>query len=69
MSNIWTELAELARERHYGHGERAVSRAVCQISRIPIDWCLGCKRGWHKHVADVTPADVTPPVIEPREQP
>ena len=48
---ILDELAALARERHYGHGERealqAADRALCYLSKIPVEWCLGCKRDWH----------------------
>jgi hypothetical protein len=49
---ILDELAALARERHYGHGERAALRAVhmalCRVSKIPIAWCAGCKKGHHR---------------------
>ena len=52
---ILDDLAALARERHYGHGERAALDAVeatlnalCRISKIPIAWCGGCKRGHHR---------------------
>ena len=72
---ILDELAALARERHYGHGERElVERALCYLSKIPVEWCLGCRRGWHKYtqqpvrgsepeeivVAEVEPVEVTP---------
>ena len=52
---ILDELAALARERHYGHyghGERALitaaEMALCRVSKIPIDWCGGCKKGHHR---------------------
>ena len=46
---ILDELAALARERHYGHGERAfIERVVCLISRVPVEWCAGCRRGLHR---------------------
>ena len=77
---ILDELAALARERHYGHGERElVERALCYLSKIPVEWCLGCKRGWHKFtqqpvrgsepeeiiVAEVEPMEVTPIDVTP----
>ena len=77
---ILDELAALARERHYGHGERElVERALCYLSKIPVEWCLGCKRGWHKFtqqpvrgsepeeiiVAEVEPIEITPVDVTP----
>ena len=79
---ILDELAALARERHYGHGERElVERALCYLSKIPVEWCLGCKRGWHKFtqqpvrgsepeeivVAEVEPVEITPTDATPPE--
>ena len=49
---ILDDLAALASERHYGHGERALitaaEMALCRISKLPIDWCGGCKKGHHR---------------------
>ena len=42
---ILDELAALARERHYGH--ELVERTLCRISKLPVDWCGGCKQGLH----------------------
>ena len=47
--SILDELAHIARERHFGHEPvQETERPVCRISRIPPEWCLGCKRGLHK---------------------
>ena len=50
---ILDELAAMARERHYGH--EPVERALCYVSKLPVDWCLGCKRGWHKFTQQPLP--------------
>ena len=77
---ILDELAALARERHYGHGEREfIERVVCLISRVPVEWCAGCRRGLHRTTrvpvlgaaaeeivpAEVEPIEVTPVEITP----
>jgi hypothetical protein len=83
---ILDELAHIAREQRYGHAAgvpwEPVSRVECYISRVPIEWCLGCKRGWHKHtqqpmrgsepdeempVIEVVPAEVAPAEITPAD--
>ena len=47
---ILDDLAALARERHFGHESVLVSeRVLCRVTRIPTDWCHGCRKGLHKH--------------------
>ena len=76
---ILDELAQIAREQQRGHEPYTeIHRPLCRISKIPHEWCLGCRRGWHKHtyqplpgaepepeVAEIVPAEVAPAEITP----
>ena len=79
--SIIDELAEMARERHFGHEtSNTTERVLCRISRIPEAWCHGCRRGLHRHtrlplpgaeedfelpVAEVVAVEVAPTEITP----
>jgi hypothetical protein len=46
---ILDDLAEHARRQHLGpESVSEIERPLCRISRIPPEWCLGCRRGLHK---------------------
>ncbi len=77
---IFDDLADIARERHFGHEtSNATERELCRISRVPVLWCHGCRKGLHKYtrvplpgaedfelpVAEVVAVEVAPVEITP----
>jgi hypothetical protein len=67
---ILDDLAAIARERHFGHESvQATERPLCRISRIPPDWCLGCRRGWHKFTLQPLPGSEPEEVMEVTDPP